>query len=64
MRNPDIELMTLGAMRRLGVRTLAASCPKCHHETIIAADQWVDRMRVSSLAPHIVCSKCRALVPT
>jgi hypothetical protein len=59
MSRPEpIELMTLGAMRQLGVRSLAASCHKCHHEMIIEADQWLDRMQVPSFGPQILCSKC------
>ena len=46
-----IEPMTLGNMRANGVRSLLASCHKCHHEMIIETDQWLDRMEVSSFPP-------------
>jgi hypothetical protein len=44
--------MTLGNMRADGVRSLLASCHKCHYEIIIEADHWLDRMEVSSFGPH------------
>jgi hypothetical protein len=53
-----IEAMTLGDMRANGVRSLLASCHKCHHEIIIEADHWLDRMEVSSFGLHIACTKC------
>jgi hypothetical protein len=37
--NEPIEPMTLGNMRANGVRSLAVSCHKCHHETVINADK-------------------------
>jgi hypothetical protein len=56
--------MTLGGMRRLGVRSLAVSRHQCHHETIIYADRWPGHMRVPLFGPRMVCTKCGALVPT
>src|ERR1700690_3170939 len=38
----DRRSQTLGNMRANGVRSLLASCHKCHHEIIIEADQWLD----------------------
>ena len=40
-----IEPMTLGNMRRLGVRSLAVSCSICHHEAIMSAEPWPDESR-------------------
>jgi hypothetical protein len=34
--NEPIEPMTLGNMRANGVRALAVTCPKCHHEAILS----------------------------
>jgi hypothetical protein len=56
--NDQIEPMTLGDMRANGVRSLLTSCHKCHHEMVIEADQWLDRMEVGSFGPHIACTKC------
>jgi hypothetical protein len=56
-----IRPMTLGSMRRLGVRSLAVSCHQCHHETIINADRWPGQMRVPSFGPRMVCTKCGAV---
>jgi hypothetical protein len=33
-----IEMMTLGNMRELGVRSLAFQCHRCHHEMTMSAD--------------------------
>jgi hypothetical protein len=56
-----IRPMTLGSMRRLGVRSLAVSCHQCHHETIINADRWPGQMRVPAFGPRMVCMKCGAV---
>jgi hypothetical protein len=53
--------MTLGSMRRFGVRSLAVSCHQCHHETIINADRWPGQMRVPSVGLRTVCTKCGAV---
>jgi hypothetical protein len=53
--------MTLGSMRRLGVRSLAVSCHQCHHETIINADRWPGQMRVPAFGLRMACTKCGAV---
>jgi hypothetical protein len=56
--NEPIEPMTLGNMRANGVRSLAVSCHKCHHETVINADKWSGQMLVPSFGSRMVCTKC------
>jgi hypothetical protein len=56
--NEPIEPMTLGNMRANGVRSLAVSCHKCHHETVINADQWSDDVPVPTFGPRMVCTRC------
>jgi hypothetical protein len=56
--NEPNEPMTLGKMRRLGVRSLATSCGRCRHETIINADHWPGQMLVPVSGPRMVCTKC------
>ena len=56
-----IRPMTLGGIRRLGVRSLAVSCHQCHHETIINADRWPGQMRVPAFGSRMVCTKCGAV---
>jgi hypothetical protein len=38
--------MTLGDMRSLGVRSLTVACELCHHEAVLAADEWSDAVLV------------------
>jgi hypothetical protein len=40
------------------MRLLAASCLTYHHETVINAAEWPGQMRVPSLGPQMVCTKC------
>jgi hypothetical protein len=56
--NEPIEPMTLGNMRANGVRSLAVTCPKCHHEAVISAEPWPDDMPVPLFGPRMECSKC------
>ena len=50
--------MTLGNMRRNGVRSLSVNCWFCHHGAIINADPWPDDIEVPSFGPRMVCTKC------
>jgi hypothetical protein len=56
--NEPIEPMTLGNMRANGVRSLAVTCPKCHHEAVISAEPWPDDIPVPAFGPRMECSKC------
>jgi hypothetical protein len=53
-----IEPMTLGNMRRLGVRSLAVSCSICNHEAIMSAEPWSDDVPVPAFGPQMVCTRC------
>jgi hypothetical protein len=46
-------------MRALGVRSLAVTCELCHHEAVLAADQWSDAVLVRDFRPRMVCTSCR-----
>jgi hypothetical protein len=50
--------MTLGNMRRLGVRSLAISCSICHHAAVMSAEPWPDDVPVSAFGPRMVCTRC------
>jgi hypothetical protein len=51
--------MTLGNMRRQGVRSLAVFCLNhaCQHRTVISAD-YPDEVEVPSFGLRMKCSKC------
>jgi len=50
--------MTLGNMRRHGVRSLAVACSICHHEAIISVEPWPDSVPVPTFGPRMVCARC------
>jgi hypothetical protein len=50
--------MTLGNMRGLGVRSLAASCELCHHAAVLSAEPWPDDVPVPTFGPRLVCTRC------
>ena len=50
--------MTLGNTRSLGVRSLVVTCELCHHEAVLAADQWSDAVLVRDFRPRMVCTRC------
>jgi hypothetical protein len=52
-RNPPGEPMTLGNMRSLGVRRLAAFCHNnaCRHQALIDVETYPDHVE-GSLVPH------------
>jgi hypothetical protein len=54
----EIEPMTLGNMRELGVQSLDVSCWLCEHQAILSADRWPDDVAVPSFGPRMVCTGC------
>jgi hypothetical protein len=54
----EIEPMTLGNMRELGVRSLDLSCWNCHHQGVLLADHWPDRIAAPTFGPRMVCTGC------
>jgi hypothetical protein len=50
--------MTLGNMRRLGVRSLAVSCMLCHQAARLDVDGYADDATVPSFGPRMVCTSC------
>jgi hypothetical protein len=53
-----IEPMTLGNMRRLGVRSIAVACLVCRHEATMGAEPWADDVPVPAFGPRMVCTRC------
>jgi hypothetical protein len=53
-----IAPMTLGNMRRHGVRSLAVACGLCHHAAVLSAEPWRDDVPVPSFGPRLVCTRC------
>jgi hypothetical protein len=56
--------MTLGSMRRHGVRGLQATCQHCGHERAVSMDDWPDDDTVPSFGPRMRCSRCGQLGAT
>jgi hypothetical protein len=56
--------MTLGSMRRHGVRGLQATCQHCGHERAVCMDDWPDDATVPSFGPRMRCSRCGKLGAT
>jgi len=54
-------MMTLGNMRENGVRSLAITCLRCHHDAILDTDSYADDVTVPSFGPRMVCMVCGAL---
>jgi hypothetical protein len=54
----EIEPMTLGNMRELGVRSLDVSCWLCHHQAVLNADRWPDDLPVPAVARTPRASSC------
>ena len=52
--------ITLGQMRAMGTRRLVVSCqdPRCGHWSTLNADRWGDHLRLSEVAPKLVCHRC------
>jgi hypothetical protein len=56
--------MTLGSMRRHGVRSLFVTCQHWGHERAVDMDGWPDDATVPSLGPRMRCSRCGKLGAT
>jgi hypothetical protein len=52
-----IEPMTLGNMRRLGVRSIEVACPVCRHEATFSAEPWPDDVPVPAFGPRMVYTR-------
>jgi hypothetical protein len=50
--------MTLGNMRRLGMRSLDVTCKACGHHATFNVDAWPDEVLVISFGRRIRCIKC------
>ena len=52
--------MTLGNMRRLGVRSLGVWCQGrgCGHQSVVNADSYGDDLTVPSFGPRLRCEQC------
>jgi hypothetical protein len=59
-----IRPMTLGGMRRQGVRALFATCQNCGHERAVNMDDWPDDATVPSFGPRMRCTRCGKLGAT
>jgi hypothetical protein len=59
-KHPPGDPMTLGNMRKLGVRGLAVYCinPNCQHQTVISADDYADDVAVPWFGQQMVCTTC------
>ena len=59
-KHPPGDPMTLGNMRKLGVRGLAVYCinPNCQHQTVISADDYADDVAVPWFGQQMVCTAC------
>src|SRR5258706_16163230 len=66
MARPDelIHPMTLGTMRRQGVRGLFVTCQHCGRETAVNVDTWLDDVPLPSFGPRMRCTKCGKLGAT
>jgi hypothetical protein len=53
-----IHPMTLGNMRRNGVRGLCVTCSACGRHTEVNVDAWPDDVSVPSFGPRMRCTKC------
>jgi hypothetical protein len=56
--------MTLGNMRRNGVRGLCVTCQHCEHKTKLNVDAWPDDVPVPWFGPRMRCSRCGKLGAT
>jgi hypothetical protein len=59
-----IRPMTLGCMRRQGVRGLFATCQHCGHKRAVTMDDWPDDATVPSFGPRMRCRRCGKLGAT
>jgi hypothetical protein len=60
-KQPNVPPMTLGTMRRLGVRHLhvLGLNPLCKHQVVFNVDQYDDCVLVQSFPSRMICGKCR-----
>jgi hypothetical protein len=60
MARPDepIHPMTLGTMRRRGVRGLCVTCKHCGYETAVNVDAYPDHVPVPSFGLRMRCTRC------
>lgn len=65
MRRSDepIEPMTLGNMRRNGVRSPYATCQHCGHRTVVNVDAHPDDVTVPSFGPRMRCTTAASSAP-
>src|SRR4051794_12556590 len=54
----EIEPMTLGNMRAMGVRSMDATCEDCRHEATVNVDALPDHLYVPDVALRMRCSAC------
>ena len=52
------EPMTLGNMRRNGIRSLFVYCHICHHSRDLNVDGYSDELPVPAFGPRMVCTAC------
>jgi hypothetical protein len=59
-KHPSGPPMTLGNMRKLGVRGLLISClnHECRHQTVVSVDDYADDITVPSFIPQMECKEC------
>ena len=57
---PTPTKITFGTMRNQGVRRVLVYCRdhKCSHHSVMNADRWEDRLRLSDVEPTLTCSSC------
>jgi hypothetical protein len=60
MARPDepIGPMTLGNMRRLGVRSLFTTCLACGSKTEVNVDAYPDHVPIPSFGLRMRCTRC------
>jgi hypothetical protein len=60
MRRERYEPMTLGNMRRNGVRALAIYCgaTNCHHQAVLDVERYADDVPAPSFRPRMRCAVC------
>ncbi len=59
-----IRPMTLGNMRRNGVRGMFVTCSACGHDTEVNVDAWPDDVPVPWFGPRMRCTRCDHLGAT
>jgi hypothetical protein len=54
------QKITFGQMRAQGARRVLVYCRNhhCSHHSVINADRWEDRLRLSDVEPTLTCSAC------